>query len=112
VYLCVSFLVFCPGQQKDEHLPVNVAVDTRGDCDRRESDLEDHIEDHKKTREDSHTIAWKKLEVEFGIAAQERSDSQHCASARTALRLILKSECHRERFCLSRQKVVIWLDSR
>ncbi|KAH8079631.1 hypothetical protein HD553DRAFT_326361 [Filobasidium floriforme] len=62
VYLGASFLVFCPSQQEDAHLRVNVAVDVRGACDRSDSDLEDH----KKTRKDVHTIAWKKLPMGCG----------------------------------------------
>lgn len=71
VYLCASFLVFCPGQQKDAHLPVNVAVDTRGVCYRRELDLEDH----KKTRKDSHTIAWKKLRMGSSSASLRKKEA-------------------------------------
>jgi hypothetical protein len=104
VYLYASFLGFCPGQQKDAHLRVNVAVDARRACDRPESDLEDH----KKTRKDIHIKAWKNLRMGLSSASLRKKEAtrQHHASARTVARLIRKLEIHSERFCLSRQKVV------
>jgi hypothetical protein len=71
VYLCASFLVFCPGQQKDAKLRVNVAVNDRGACDRRESDLEDH----KRTRKDVHIKTWKNLRMSLILASLRKKEA-------------------------------------